>query len=427
MGKEPPRLEHRLEEKNNVTTEMAQLNEGRTNLDMTKQLVLEEEEQKRNIELEKAIEEEREKEARLNEERKLVKERKERERMEQERVKAIEEENKQLQKEAEEEQAREKERKIIVERAKQEAKDERDAERERIKSQEYFEVEDPDKKGDTEFVKVKTIVKANINELTQVNETTEIDQAYEKPSDQGFGSIEEDKSSHIYEDIDNFSPLHKANQLQIRQLEEASRDDDLNPFGPYDDDDTTTETSDDVTVVARPRSAKKVRAPLPPGGVTAAPSCSSLVAPEERIRHLTPVRTDQEEEEGKVFYRSPGYSAPRSRTVVQISSPDPPIQEKVSPFTQPEDDERRTRMRREEIRSPSPTRIFTSSGGITRLRTYSPPPLEDSAPLPSSPLPPRSELLGSSTRSPEGQSRCPHCTIHAWLPHSPSCANKNAK
>ena len=137
----------------------------------------------------------------------------------------------------------------------------------------------------------------------------------------------------------------------------------------------------------------------------------------------------KEEEDGQVFYRSPGYPAPpRSRSITQIStsvptlSPDQPIKEKVTPFTgteEVEEEERFVRRRREEVpTSPSPTRIFTSSGGITRLRTYSPPPVDEtsSALTPSSPgLLPRSETLP----------RCPHCTIHAWLPHSPGCPNKS--
>ena len=176
-----------------------------------------------------------------------------------------------------------------------------------------------------------------------------------------------------------------------------------------------------------------------PGVSSFAGSNSNLVQPDERIRHLTPVRLlDEEdkkekeeednkkekEEDSQVFYRSPGYPAPpRSRSITQISSsaavlPEQPIREKVT-RTEEVEEERLVRRRREEIpTSPSATRIFTSSGGITRLRTYSPPPVDESSSslAPSSPgLLPRSEALP----------RCPHCTIHAWLPHSPGCPNKS--
>jgi len=150
------------------------------------------------------------------------------------------------------------------------------------------------------------------------------------------------------------------------------------------------------------------------------------VQPEERIRHLTPVRlleeedkkaeSNKEEDEGQVFYRSPGYPAPpRSRSVTKIT-----ISGSAPPKAAMEvEEERLVRRRREEVpTSPSPTRIFTSSGGITRLRTYSPPPPVDES---SSPLPPSSP--GLLPRS-EAVPRCPHCTIHAWLPHSPGCPNK---
>merc|ERR1719234_61671 len=234
-----------------------------------------------------------------------------------------------------------------------------------------------------------------------------------------------DESEHIYEDIDDLRT--RTSQMRLRQLEEASKD----------------ETGSDDSL-SKPKSGKKSRAPLPPGvssSLSSSPAVSSfvgsslnLVQPEERIRHLTPVRMS-EEEDGQVFYRSPGYPAPpRSRSITQISTSAPtttlpddqPIKETVTPFTGgtegvvEEEEERYVRRRREEVpTSPSLTRVFTSSGGITRLRTYSPPPVDDessSSLTPSSPgLLPRSETMP----------RCPHCTIHAWLPHSPGCPNKS--
>jgi len=232
-----------------------------------------------------------------------------------------------------------------------------------------------------------------------------------------------DGSEHIYEDIDDLRA--RTSQVKIKQLEEASKDDNC---------------SDDSS--SKPKSGKKSRAPLPPGvsssfssslssspgGVSSfAGSSTNLVQPEERIRHLTPVRllededkkaeSNKEEDEGQVFYRSPGYPAPpRSRSVTKIT-----LSGSAPPDAAMEvDEERLVRRRREEVpTSPSPTRIFTSSGGITRLRTYSPPPpvVDES----SSSLPPSSP--GLLPRS-EAVPRCPHCTIHAWLPHSPGCPNK---
>ena len=90
---------------------------------------------------------------------------------------------------------------------------------------------------------------------------------------------------------------------------------------------------------------------------------------------------------------------------------------------------------------PASTRLFTysPSTGVTKLRKYdlgqevsrpaSPPvrgertasPVVERPERPLSPLLPRSEYYGGGE---EGTSRCPHCTIHSWLPHSPGCLNK---
>jgi hypothetical protein len=107
------------------------------------------------------------------------------------------------------------------------------------------------------------------------------------------------------------------------------------------------------------------------------------------------------------LYRSPGY--PSTRTVTHLNTPSAEEEGWAS----------RRGLYSVGPGSPPPTRIFTSSGGITRLRTLSPPPPDEDAapPRPFSPdrLLPRAE--SSSTR-------CPHCTIHAWLPHSPSCPQR---
>jgi len=145
----------------------------------------------------------------------------------------------------------------------------------------------------------------------------------------------------------------------------------------------------------------------------------------------TPLLESEEDDTGTILYRSPGYPT--------ISS-ELPIKERPVPF--------------------SSTRIFTHSPmtGITRLRRYDVEEEEQSGkslfqeeprarklfveeptigkftgenlkekkftleekiskspPVP----PPRAEYLGNSQSS-----RCPHCTIHTWLPHSPGCSNK---
>ena len=74
------------------------------------------------------------------------------------------------------------------------------------------------------------------------------------------------------------------------------------------------------------------------------------------------------------------------------------------------------------------TKILTQSPstGITRLRKYdcmeddpaatlATPPTDPTVP----PLSARAEYLPTASSS-----KCPHCTIHNWLPHSPGCCNK---
>ena len=400
------------------------------------------------------LKEEKEKERlKEKEEEERMKEEKEKERLrkEEEKERLKEEKEKERLKEEREEKEREEERKAIVARAKKEAKEQRkswaeeksmmsaakgltvsgDLEADELKSKDdqYLqkEIEDAIQNEDTGFVDNKKTTDSS----RPPTQACQIPTAFQSGKEPGQTSkkVDDDESEHIYEDIDDLRT--RTSQMKLRQLEEASKD----------------ETGSDDSL-SKPKSGKKSRAPLPPGissslssSLSSSPGVSSflgsnsnLVQPEERIRHLTPVRMleeedKKEEEDGQVFYRSPGYPAPhRSRSITQIStsvptlSPDQPIKEKVTPFTgteEVEEEERFVRRRREEVpTSPSPTRIFTSSGGITRLRTYSPPPVDEtsSALTPSSPgLLPRSETLP----------RCPHCTIHAWLPHSPGCPNKS--
>ena len=111
--------------------------------------------------------------------------------------------------------------------------------------------------------------------------------------------------------------------------------------------------------------------------------------------------------------------------------PPPPLIRETYPFT-----------------SPAPTRLFTynPSSGAIGLRKYDV--AEDGEsygrlPRPASPLASRYTSSSSRPGSPAladlgrasspleaGESslgRCPHCTIHSWLPHSPGCLNRNRK
>ena len=387
-----------------------------------------------------------------------LKEETEKERLNEKRKKMEEEA---LEKEKKEEREREEERRAIVARAKKEAKEERkswtgeksflgtssfgeqpscsvDPEEDVIEDQHLQkEIEDAIQNEDIGAVDVKTsgppdssvpspasrIPTAFRSGLELGLTSKKVDSFEKRKGSQDSNEAQDnDGSEHIYEDIDDLRA--RTSHMKIKQLEEASKDDNC---------------SDDSS--SKPKSGKKSRAPLPPGvssslssslssspgGVSSfAGSSTNLVQQEERIRHLTPVRlleeeekkaeNNKEEDEGQVFYRSPGYPAPpRSRSVTKIT-----ISGSAPPDAAMEvEEERLVRRRREEVpTSPSPTRIFTSSGGITRLRTYSPPPPVDES---SSSLPPSSP--GLLPRS-EAVPRCPHCTIHAWLPHSPGCPNK---
>ena len=113
------------------------------------------------------------------------------------------------------------------------------------------------------------------------------------------------------------------------------------------------------------------------------------------------------------------------------SAPGPPPIRETSPFP-----------------SAAPTRLFTynPSSGAIGLRKYDV--AEDGEsysrlPRPASPLASRYTSSSSRPGSPaladlgrasspleageSGYSRCPHCTIHSWLPHSPGCLNRNRK
>ena len=177
----------------------------------------------------------------------------------------------------------------------------------------------------------------------------------------------------------------------------------------------------------KPQSTKKTKAPQPPS-LSNSLSSFNLVEPSEKIVHLTPntsrkqdIGSDEnillgcgqlelsedDKDEGKVLYQSPVY--PTLYTTLKDDLADAqPINERILPFPI--------------------TKILTHSPstGITRLRKYdcmeddpahilATPPTNPTVP----PLSPRAEYLGTTSSR-----KCPHCTIHNWLPHSPGCSNK---
>merc|ERR1719397_1158932 len=333
---------------------------------------IEEREIERQVREKKRIAEEKEKERlKVEKEKERLKEEKEKERLKEEKEKErLEEENekerskeekenerlkeemvKERLKEEREEREREEERKAIVARAKKEAKEQRkswaeeksnmsakgssvlaDLEDElKVKEDTFLqkELEDAIQNEDTGFVDMKTADSRTPTQACQIptafqsgkepGQTSNKVESFERGK--GAGDANEASDEHIYEDIDDLRT--KTSQMRLRQLEDASKD----------------ETGSDDSL-SKPKSGKKSRAPLPPGvssslssslssspGVSSfAGSNSNLVQPEERIRHLTPVRMSKEEEEdGQVFYRSPGYPAPpRSRSITQINTSAPP-------------------------------------------------------------------------------------------------------
>ena len=265
----------------------------------------------------------------------------------------------------------------------------------------------------------------------------------------------------------------------------------------------------DIGAGAKPKSSKKVRAPLPPGHG----SQSSLIAPTESIIHLSPtttrkeIKVDQEsvndenpEQEtvsgSKVLNKSRGYDEDNQ------TEPEKPKQSKQTINIKNESLEKqmlqgdqvtsKTFMRNQDFLQPlikdreatlmqtnyyeefrprraedseslikenypgvSSTRIFSfnpDTGTIENFRKYdvrptspsfSSRPISPSFKRPSSPISDRSRPsspYASSLRATSPSydshdsgdqepvsapvSRCPHCTIHTWLPHSPACPNR---
>ena len=309
-------------------------------------------------------------------------------------------------------------------------------------------------------------------------------------------AIEENRQN---DEINPVAEIQLENQLTLNE-------DDRNPFKDAMTESTETIKTEDSG--CKPRSTKKVRAPLPPG----AGSQSSLISASDSIVHLSQASPATEKrqinktepvemEKGKILYQSKGFADnsisiakpirvnikegyledqmlhtqpatdPVSVSNTFLKNQDflqPLIKEKEAPQSNrssghflDEDEQgtgpgvRDTPAIRETYPAMSPTRLFTynASSGAIGLRKYDVPEIGEferpvspslryrdirpSSPVtwdryrPSSPVtgerlrpssPPMSERPGSPGS--EVSSRCPHCTIHSWLPHSPGCLNK---
>merc|ERR1719232_903259 len=309
--------------------------------------------------------------------------------------------------------------------------------------------------------------------------------------------LEESLKEAIEENTQN----DDVNPVAIK-LENQLNEEDRNPFKDAMTESTETIKTEDGG--CKPRSTKKVRAPLPPSSG----SQSSLISAADNIVHLSQASPKTEKKQisqpeavdkGKVLYQSKGFT----EDPISISKPirvnikegyledqmlhtqqvtdqvsvsntflknqdflQPLIKEKEAPQSNRSsgqffhEEERPSGVSdtpaiRETYPVMSPTRLFTynASSGAIGLRKYDVPETEDfdrpvspslryrdtrpSSPVtwdryrPSSPvtgerLRPSSPLMSERPGSPgaEVSSRCPHCTIHTWLPHSPGCVNR---
>jgi len=102
---------------------------------------------------------------------------------------------------------------------------------------------------------------------------------------------------------------------------------------------------------------------------------------------------NKDEDDGRVLYQSPGYPSLSTNSWQ-------PIKEKSPPF--------------------STTRMITQSPntGLTRIRKYQ----SDEDDIQGATTPP--PVTTTDNLVTPISSKCPHCTIHTWLPHSPGCKNK---
>ena len=177
------------------------------------------------------------------------------------------------------------------------------------------------------------------------------------------------------------------------------------------------------------KQRKKSRAPPPPSRLNlSTDQADSSIDTEhelskepEKVDSFFPtslnISEDRPTEDGHIFYRSPGFdeslilSSPSSYPSV---TPEIRLQRSLSPLLQ----QSSQLIKEKPVPFQHPTKVLTHSQGISRLRTYS---NEDDSNDPTE--------GGNTTEhlEPSSLSKCPHCTIHSWLPHSPSCPKLKKK
>ena len=161
------------------------------------------------------------------------------------------------------------------------------------------------------------------------------------------------------------------------------------------------------------RSAKKTRAPPPPTEDESLLARTARIKADDFISRMTN-KEDTEEGGGKVLYQSPGFTSTKDDFPNRPLSPEARLKHGLAKLT-----EGTTDLPIKEtpvpFQPPPGTRLFTTTHGITKLRTYYP---EDEG-----------GAQGPEDQVEEGTAapRCPHCTIHSWLPHSPSCPKLKKK
>ena len=185
-------------------------------------------------------------------------------------------------------------------------------------------------------------------------------------------------------------------------------------------------------------SVKKTRAPLPPNFDSPCDDpfsrqTNNISKDDEVDNGETDIiadlpvtnEVDETDNEGKILYRSPGY--PSLSSLYDKESSDKVIEEKsVFPSSRIRkyqfEDEDPSQIREKKSFDTLPSRygeehrsIFYASEETNEARS-------NDTGRTSEGLRPREEYLSSSATS--SSSRCPHCTIHTWLPHSPGCKNK---
>jgi len=160
----------------------------------------------------------------------------------------------------------------------------------------------------------------------------------------------------------------------------------------------------------------------------ALPEVAKNEAPKDKIT-VSRLTVKSSSEEGHILYQSPGYSTnlelnnPTSYPALATDRPMSPelrLKRSLSPLTEPIPEQ----IKEKPVPLSYPTKVITNAQGITRIRTYS----TDKDTIQSKE---DTDLAGIAVpvedTTASASSRCPHCTIHNWLPHSPQCPKLKKK